>query len=43
MLAVKKAGLGLYNPVTSSNEKYTSLLRASDELIGAVKGERFFN
>ena len=41
-LLVKKTGMGIQNTVTSANEKYTSLLHASDELIGAVKSERFF-
>ena len=41
-LPVKKSVLGLHNPATSENDKYTSLLCASDELIGAVKGEWIF-
>ena len=38
---VKKDGMVLQNSVMSAQEKYTSLLRASGELIGVVKGERF--
>ena len=40
---VNKSGLGLQNPVTSSAEKYTSLLCVRHELIGAVTGERGFH
>ena len=32
-MPVKKSGLGLLNPLTSANEKYLSLKRASTELI----------
>ena len=39
----KKSGMGLQNPVMSAQEKYTSLLRASGELIGAVKGKPMFS
>ena len=39
-MPVKKAGLGLQNPVTSVDEKYPSLQHASTELIWAVTGER---
>ena len=35
--------MGLQNTVMSAQEKYTSSLRASDELIGAVKGKRVFS
>ena len=40
---VKKSRMGLQNPVISAQDKYTSSLRASDELIGAVKGKRVFS
>ena len=39
MFRVKKSGLGLQNPETSAAEKYTSLLRTSYDMIGAVTGE----
>ena len=42
MLTVNKSRMGLQNTVVSSEDKYTSLLRASNELIGAVKGKRVF-
>ena len=42
MMPVKKFGLVLQDPVTSSNDKYLSLLRARSELIGVVTGEREF-
>ena len=35
--------MGLQNPLMSAQEKYTSSLRAGDELIGAVKGKRLFS
>ena len=35
--------MGLQNPVLSAQDKYTILIRASDELIGAVKGKRVFS
>ena len=40
---VKKSGMGLQNPVMSAQEKYTSSLHASDELIVAVKGKQVFS
>ena len=43
MFPVNKSGLGLQNPVTSAEDKYTSLLLASYELIGAVKVEKEFS
>ena len=43
MLPVNKYGLSLQNPVTSSEYKYTSSLRASYELIGSFTGERDFS
>ena len=39
---VKKDGLGQHNPVTSSEEKYTSFLRARFEMIVSVTGEWVF-
>ena len=39
---VKKSGLGLQNTETSEKYKYNSLIRASFNLIGEVKGERYF-
>ena len=42
-MPVKKAGLGLQNPVTSADEKYLSSRRASTELIRAVTGEGEFS
>ena len=41
-MTVKKFGLGLQNPVTSSDVKLRSLQCASTELIMAVMGERIF-
>ena len=41
-LNVKKSGMGLQNPVTSAAEKYTSLLRESWDIIGAVTGDKGF-
>ena len=41
-LPVKKSGKGQQKPVTSSEDKYTSLLHASYGLIGAVRGKRGF-
>ena len=38
MLPVNKSGMGLQNPMTSVEDKYTSSLIASDDIIGAVKG-----
>ena len=43
MLTVKKSGMGLKNPVTSAEEKFTSSLCTSDKLIGAVKGNQVFS
>ena len=43
MLPVNKAGMGLQNPVTSSEEKYTISLCASYNLIGTVTGDRNFS
>ena len=40
---VNKLGLGLQNPVTSSENKYTSLLHESCDLIDAVTGKRDFS
>ena len=42
-LPVNKYGLGLHNPVTSAAEKYTSLLHANYNMIGAVTGEMQFS
>ena len=42
MLLVKISGLGIQNPVKSAKEKYNSLLRASGNLISAVKGNHIF-
>ena len=33
----------LHNPVMSEQDKYISSIRASNELIGAVKGKRVFS
>ena len=33
----------MHNYVASPQEKYTRLIHANDELIGAVKGERVFS
>ena len=41
-MPVKKSGLGLLNPVTSTNKKYLSVQRASTELIWSVTGEGAF-
>ena len=38
-MPVKKSGLGLQDPMTSSNDKYLSLLCAISDLIGDVTGE----
>ena len=35
--------MGLQNPLTAASKKYTSSLRASYELIGAVTGKREFS
>ena len=35
--------MGLQNTVTSAKDKYTGLLRASDNMIGTVKGKRVFS
>ena len=43
MFPVKKSGMSLQKPVTSAKEKYTSSLRASCKLIGAVTDERLFS
>ena len=43
MLPPNKSGMGLHNPVTSAAEKYTSSLRSSYKLIGAVTGNREFS
>ena len=43
MFPVNKDVMGLLNPVMSEKDKYTSLLRSSDEFIGAVKSERVFS
>ena len=37
-MPVKKAGLGLLNPVTSAQDKYLSSQRGSTELVRAVAG-----
>ena len=42
-MPVKKAGLGLLNPVTSEKEKYLSSQRGSAELIRAVTGGGAFS
>ena len=43
-MTVKKAGPGLLNPVTSSQEKYLSSTRGSTELVRAMTGgEAFYN
>ena len=41
-ILVKKAVLGLQNPVTPEKDKYKGLLCATGNLIGEVKGGRFF-
>ena len=38
----KKSGMGLQNHVMSEKDKCTSLICASDNMIGALKGKRFF-
>ena len=38
-----KSGMGLHNPVMSAQEKYTSSLCASDELIDSVQGKQVFS
>ena len=40
---VNKSGMSLHNPMTPEKEKHTSSLHASDDLIGAVKGEQVFS
>ena len=35
--------MGLQNPVMSAQEKFTSSIRASGELIGAIKGKQVFS
>ena len=42
-MMVKRSGIGLQDPVMSSNDKYLISLRASSELIGAVTGEIKFS
>ena len=42
-MQVKKDGLVLQNPVTSENDKYNTLLRASNGMVGAVNKERDFS
>ena len=37
MLLAEKYGMGLQNPVTSTQEKENRFLCVSDELIGAIK------
>ena len=41
-MTVKKASLGLQNPVTSAADKYKGLLREIYEMIGAVMGKKVF-
>ena len=41
-LPVNKSEMVLQNLMTSSKEKYTSLIRESGNLIGGVRGERVF-
>ena len=43
MFPVNIYGMGLQNPVISVEEKYTSLLRASFDIIGAVTVKRGFS
>ena len=38
-LPVNKAGMGLQNPVTSTQDKYTRSQHASDDMIDAVKSK----
>ena len=42
-MLVNKYGLGLQDPVTSTNKKYLSLIRAISDLIGAVMGAIAFS
>ena len=42
-LPVKKSEMGLQNIVTSSKEKYTSLLHVSDNTIDAFKDKQVFS
>ena len=42
-LTVKKASLGLQNPVTSAADKYTSSICASYNMIGTVTDEMYFS
>ena len=43
MLPVNKSVMGLQNSVTSAEDKYTSSLRASNNMISAGKGEQVFS
>ena len=40
---VKKLCLGIYNPMASAEEKYTSLICTSYKLIDAFKGKKEFS
>ena len=42
-LPVKKSEMGLQSIMTSSKEKYTSLLRVRDNIIDAFKDKRLFS